>query len=70
MQSLVCKSCCWARTKKATHSGGTLTCCGIRGVHVSIGVQPTFVIEVLVVGGDLLGFDLLLGLDAIKLEEE
>ena len=46
--------------------GGALTCCGIGVVHVNIGAKPAFTLEVLVVGGGLLGFDLLLGLDAIK----
>ena len=65
-QSLVCKSCCWEWMRKATCmfivGGGALTCCGIKVVHVSISVKPAFTIEVLVVGGDLLGFDWLLGL--------
>ena len=34
--------------------------------NVSIGAKPAFTIQVLVVGGDLQGFDWLLGLDAIK----
>ena len=69
-QWLVRKSCCQAWMKKPTHmltaDRGALMSCTIGVVHVSIGAKPTFGIEVLVVDGDLLGFDLLLGLDTIK----
>ena len=49
-----------------TADGGALTCCRIRSVHVSIGTKHAFTIEALVMSRYLLGFDLLLGLDAVK----
>ena len=44
--------------------GGARTCCRIGVGQVCIGAKHT--ISIVVVGRDLLGFDLLLGLDAIK----
>lgn len=40
-------------------------CCGVSVVHISIGNGSPVAVTVLVVDGELLGYDLLLGMDAI-----
>jgi len=49
-----------------TVGGSTLKCCGVGTVRLGVGNRPSINVEVLIVDGELLGLDLLLGLDAIK----
>lgn len=69
-QTVICKACCQAWERKEVHvltvDGNTLRCCGVRVVWLGISNRPSVDIETLVVDKELLGFDLLLGLDAIK----
>ena len=48
-----------------TVGGGLLVCCGESVDHISIGNRPPVAIQALVVDGELLGYDLLLGMDSI-----
>ena len=41
-------------------------CCGESVVQIGIGNGPSVAVRALVVDGDLLGYDLLLGLNAIR----
>ena len=45
---------------------GTLRCCGVGRIQLDVGSRCPIDVEVLVVDGKLLGFDLLLGFDIIK----
>ena len=68
-QTLVHKACCNAWEKKKvpvlTDGGGSLVCCGESIVHISIGDGPPVAVQALVVDEELLGYDLLLGMDSI-----
>ena len=46
--------------------GSSSMCCGESVVQIGIGNGPSVTVRALVVDGDLLGYDLLLGLNAIK----
>ena len=63
------KACCNAWEKKKvpvlTVGGGSLVCCGESVVHISVGDGPQVAVQALVVDGELLGYDLLLGMDSI-----
>ena len=48
-----------------TVGGGSLVCCGESVVHISVGDGPPVAIQALVVDRELLGYDLLLGMDSI-----
>ena len=48
-----------------TADGNTLKCCGVGKVELAVGRLHPMTTEVLVVDGQLLGFDLLLGIDTI-----
>ncbi len=48
-----------------TVGGGSLVCCGESVVHISVGDGPPVVVQALVMDGELLGYDLLLGMDSI-----
>ena len=64
----MCKACCNACEKKVpvlTVGGGLLVCCGKSIDHISIGDGPPVAIQALVVDWELLGYDLLLGMDSI-----
>ena len=71
MQSLACRQCSqeWKEkeTRVLTVAGSTLKSCGVGVVELSMGTTLSIIVEVLIVDGKLLGFDLLLGLDTIKL---
>ena len=60
--------------QKETHMfmvvGNTLKSCGVRVLKLSMGTTLPIAVEVLIVDGELLGFDLLLGLNAINSLEE
>ena len=55
------------QTCMLTVGRSTLKSCGVGVVELSMGTMLPITVEVLIVDGELLGFDLLLGLDAIKL---
>ena len=69
-QTLVSKAmCCFWKRKSAgvlTADGRTLNCRGYGKIKVEVGQVPAVDIEALVVDKQLLGFNLLLGIDAIK----
>ena len=69
-QTLVSKAVChfWKRksAEVLTTDGGILNCRGYGKIKVEVGHVPAVDIEVLAVDKQLLGFDLLLGIDAIK----
>ena len=69
-QTLVHKSCCQTWKKKQVPLlvvGGSLSmCCGESVVQIGIDNGPSVTVRGLVVDGDLLGYDLLLGLNAIR----
>ena len=69
-QTLVCKLCCQTWEKKKVLLlivGGSLSmCCGESVVQIGIGNGPSVAVQALVVDGDLLGYDLLLGLNVIR----
>ena len=48
-----------------TVGGGSLVCCGESIVHISIGYGPSVAVQALAVDGELLIYDLLLGMDSI-----
>ena len=48
-----------------TVGGGSLVCCGVSVVHISISDGPPVAVQVLIVDRELLGYDLLLGMDSI-----
>ena len=48
-----------------TVGGGSLVCCGVSVVHINVGDGPSVAVQALVVDGELLGYDLLLGMDSI-----
>ena len=70
-QTLVSKAVCrfWKRKSAGvlTAGGRTLNCRGYGKIKVEVDRVPSVKIEALVVDKQLLGFDLLLGIDAIKL---
>ena len=49
-----------------TADGRTLKCCGYGRIKLDIGIGEPVHVDVLIVEGQLLGFDLLLGIDAIR----
>ena len=69
-QTLVSKAvCCFWKQKSAgvlTADGRTLNCRGYSKIKVEVGQVPAVDMEALIVDKQLLGFDLLLGIDAIK----
>ena len=70
-QMLVSKAMChfwkWKSAGVLTADGRTLNCRGYGKIKVLVGRVPDVNIKALVVDKQLLGFDLLLGIDAIKL---
>ena len=68
-QTLVRKACCNAWEKKKvpvlTVSAGSLVCYGESIVHISVSDGPPVAVQALVMDGELLGYDLLLGMDSI-----
>ena len=68
-QTLVCKLCCqtWERKEVPVLTVGwsLLICCGESMVQIGIGNRPPVAVPTLVVDRELLGYDLLLGLDVI-----
>ena len=70
-QMLVSKAMCrfwkWKSAGVLTADGRTLNCRGYSKIKVEVGRVPAIDIEALVVDKQLLGLDLLLGIDAIKL---
>ena len=68
-ETLLCKLCCqtWERKEvpMLTVGRSSLICCGESVVRIGIGTGPPVAVRTLVVGRELLGYDLLLGLDAI-----
>ena len=62
------KACCNAGEKKKvpvlTVGGGLLVCCGVSIVHISVGDGLPVAVQALVVDGELLSYDLLLGMDS------
>ena len=71
MQSLALRQCCRKWKQKEAHvltvGGSTLKSCGVGIVELSLGTMLPIAMKVLIVDRELLGFDLLLGLEAIKL---
>ena len=69
-QTLVRKAECrfwkWKSAGVLTPNGRTLNCQGYGKIKVEVGQVPAVDIEALVVDKELLGFDLLLGINAIK----
>ena len=69
-QTLVSKAVCcvwkWKSAGVLTADGRTLNCRGYGKIKVEVGQVPAVNIEALVVDKQLLGFDLQLGIDAIK----
>ena len=69
-QTLVRKPCCQTWEKKQVPllviGGSSSMCCGESVVQIGISNGPSVTVQALVVDGDLLGFDLLLGLNAIR----
>ena len=63
------KACCNAWEKKnvlvLTVGGGSLVCCGDSVVHISIGDGLPVAVQALVMDGELLSYDLPLGIDSI-----
>ena len=70
LQTLVSKAVCrWWRQKEVgmlMADGRTLKCCGYGKIKLGLKQARPMIVEVLVVDEQLLGFDLLLGIDAIK----
>ena len=69
-QTLVSKATCSFRKQKSagvlTVNGRTLNCRGYSKIKVEVGQVPAVDIEALAVDKQLLGFNLLLGINAIK----
>ena len=69
-QTLVCKPCCQTWMKKKVPllfvGGSSLMCCGESVVQIGISNGPSVAVRALVVDGDLLGYNLLLGLNVIR----
>ena len=69
-QTLARKPCCETWKKKQAPllvvGGSSSMCCGESVVQIGIGDGPSVAVRALVVDGDLLGYDLLLGLNAIR----
>ena len=69
MLSLARRQCCQEWKQKETCvlmvGGSTLKSCGVGVVELSVGTMLPIAVEVSIVDGELLGFDLLLGLDAV-----
>ena len=69
-QTLVRKPCCQTWKKKQVPllvvGGNSSMCCGESVVQIGVGNGPSVAVRALVVDGDLFGYDLLLGLNAIR----
>ena len=69
-QTLVSKAiCCWWRQEEVgvpTADGRTLKCRGYSKIKLALKQASPMIVEVLVIDRQLLGFDLLLGIDVIK----
>lgn len=68
-QTLVCKACCDTWDKKRipvlTVGRGMLASCGVSVLRTCVGDGHTITVRALVVSGDLLGYDLLLGMECL-----